>query len=63
MILDVQGVTFSYRSRSVLRGVTFRVDDGELLVILGPNGVGKTTALKCINSILRPDRGAIYLVF
>jgi len=61
VILDVQGVTFSYRSRSVLRGVTFRVDDGELLVILGPNGVGKTTALKCINSILRPDRGAILL--
>ena len=61
MILDVQGVSFSFRSRSVLRELTFRVDDGELLAILGPNGVGKTTALKCINTILRPQRGAILL--
>lgn len=61
MILDVQGISFSYRSRPVLREVTFRVDDGELLVILGPNGVGKTTTLKCINTILRPHRGTILL--
>jgi iron complex transport system ATP-binding protein len=61
MILDVQGVSFSYRSQPVLRELTFRVDDGELLAILGPNGVGKTTALKCINAILKPRRGAILL--
>ena len=61
MILDVQGVSFSYRSRPVLHELTFRVDDGELIAILGPNGVGKTTALKCVNAILRPHRGAIFL--
>ncbi|MFO7899638.1 MAG: ABC transporter ATP-binding protein, partial [Planctomycetota bacterium] len=52
---------FSYRSRPVLRDVTFQVAEGELLAILGPNGVGKTTALKCINAILRPRAGAILL--
>lgn len=61
MMLDVDGVCFSYRSRPVLRGLTFRVNEGELLAILGPNGVGKTTALRCINAILRPQRGTILL--
>ncbi|MFO7900130.1 MAG: ABC transporter ATP-binding protein, partial [Planctomycetota bacterium] len=61
MILDVRGIAFSYRSRPVLRDVTFQVAEGELLAILGPNGVGKTTALKCINAILRPRAGAILL--
>lgn len=59
MILDVQDVVFSYQSRTVLNAVRFSVAQGELLTILGPNGVGKTTLLKCINSIHAPRSGAV----
>jgi iron complex transport system ATP-binding protein len=59
MILEVQGVSFSFKSRSILNNITFSVTGGELLAILGPNGVGKTTLLKCINSIIRPSDGAV----
>lgn len=59
MILDVNNVTFSYNSRPVLSDVSFRLKNNELLAILGPNGVGKTTLLKCLNCILRPSGGGI----
>jgi iron complex transport system ATP-binding protein len=61
MILKVQGVTFSYRSERVLENVTFNVKEGELVAILGPNGVGKTTLLRCINAILKPQHGTILI--
>ncbi len=59
MILDVIGVEFRYDSRSVLRDIRFALKAGELLAILGPNGVGKTTLLKCINANLRPAAGSV----
>ncbi len=59
MILDVQGVRFGYRSNDVLRDITFDVKKNEIIAILGPNGVGKTTLLKCMNAILTPNAGAV----
>jgi iron complex transport system ATP-binding protein len=61
MILDVAGLRFSYNSRAVLGGIEFSVAPGELSAVLGPNGVGKTTLLKCINAIHRPRGGAVYV--
>ena len=59
--LNVDGVTFGYRSASVLNEINVKVARGEILAILGPNGVGKSTLLKCMNFILRPKRGTVIL--
>lgn len=59
MILSVDGVEFRYPSHLVLKDVKFEVDNGDCLAILGTNGVGKSTLLKCINKILKPQQGVI----
>ena len=59
MILDGNGVDFTYRSTPVLREITFDLAPRQVLAILGPNGVGKTTLLKCMNAILRPKAGSV----
>ena len=61
MILDVNGIVFDYKSTEVLKGIDFTVKKNEMLTILGPNGVGKTTLLKCINAILEPKQGSVMI--
>jgi iron complex transport system ATP-binding protein len=59
--LIIDNLGFSYRSKEVLNDISFRVDKKELLSILGPNGVGKTTLLKCINRVLKPQKGTVFV--
>lgn len=59
MILNIKGLAFNYPGRSVLQDVNFQVEKGDFLAILGTNGVGKTTLLKCINRILKPCEGVV----
>lgn len=61
MILNVQELGFLYRNHDVLHDIAFEVNHGEIIAILGPNGVGKTTLLKCLNKILKAKKGQIYL--
>jgi len=48
-------VSFAYGDKRVLDNVQFEVRRGELLAIIGPNGVGKSTLLKCIAGVLKPE--------
>ena len=57
MILNIDNLSFGYNSHPTLDNISFTVKRGEITVILGPNGVGKTTLLKCINSILKLTKG------
>ena len=59
MMLDINEMRFSYRSREILRDITLGLERDDILSILGPNGVGKTTLLKCINGILKSRSGTI----
>lgn len=61
MKLRIAGVTFSYGSISILNDVTAVLFKGEMLGLLGPNGAGKSTLIRCIDRILKPQRGSILL--
>ncbi len=61
MKLEINGLQFSYNSTPVLEDVSFGVKKGEMLTIIGPNASGKTTLLKCINNILKPQKGTILI--
>ncbi|MBF0587126.1 ATP-binding cassette domain-containing protein [Prosthecochloris sp. N3] len=59
--LVVDGVTAGYGGRSVLDGISLRVDKGEFVVLIGPNGCGKSTLLKTVAALLKPQSGRIEL--
>ena len=64
MNVEVQNASFSYSSygkEMVFRNISFKLKSGDILGILGPNGVGKSTLLKCINGILVLKDGNIRL--
>ena len=60
-MLSIENLSFAYNSKPVLNGVTFEVGPGRLCALLGPNGSGKTTILKCCLNQLAFRRGAIRL--
>jgi polar amino acid transport system ATP-binding protein len=60
-VLDVAGVSKRFGDLEVLSDVSFQVDKGETVCVLGPSGSGKSTLLRCINWLEKPDAGQIYL--
>lgn len=61
MKLSVSHLGFSYGAHAVLKDISFSLDSGEFLSVLGPNGVGKTTLFRCILGILSAYSGQIAL--
>jgi branched-chain amino acid transport system ATP-binding protein len=58
-MLEVENLVAGYGAIEVLRGVSLRVDAGEIVAVLGANGVGKTTLNNAISGIIRPRGGSI----
>jgi len=59
MTLEISNLNAGYDGTPILRDVSFSVDDGEIVGIVGRNGVGKTTLLKSIMGLLEPESGSI----
>ena len=60
-MLDLSNINVSYDGSRILRGVNLTVPDKSLVCLMGRNGVGKTTTLKSIVGLVRPDAGSVKL--
>src|SRR4029077_19957498 len=60
-VIRVEGLRKSFGDVHAVRGVDLKVERGQVLVLLGQNGAGKSTTLRCLGGILRPDAGLIEL--
>ena len=57
--LEVKNITKSFGDTQVLKGVSFEMQKGEVVSIIGSSGNGKTTLLRCLNFLETPDSGEI----
>jgi ABC-2 type transport system ATP-binding protein len=60
-VIELVDVTQHYGVRPVLKGITLRIERGEVVTILGPNGMGKSTLLGVMAGVLSPQRGAVLI--
>jgi len=61
MILEVKNIKKNFGKTKVLKGVSFTLEKGQVLAIIGSSGSGKTTLLRCLNFLETPDEGEIYV--
>ena len=61
MILRAENIVKKYKKRTVVKGVSFEVKQGEIVGLLGPNGAGKTTSFYMIVGLIQPFSGNIFL--
>src|SRR5262245_15343360 len=60
-MLQVQHLRKSYGPATILADITFLINDGERVGLIGPNGIGKTTILRCLAGQEQPDSGLIVM--
>ena len=59
MMIDVKNIKKSFGANEVLRGVSFSVDKGEIISVIGPSGSGKSTMLRSLIGLEKVDAGSI----
>jgi len=60
-VIQVRQVHKSYGDLHVLKGVNLEIAKGQVMCMIGPSGSGKSTLLRCINLLIHPDKGDIYI--
>ncbi|MCL4079423.1 ABC transporter ATP-binding protein [Coriobacteriia bacterium Es71-Z0120] len=60
-MIEIVGLTKTYGQHTAVNGLDLRIETGELTVLLGPSGAGKTTVLRCINRLIEPTAGAVLI--
>ena len=58
-VLEVQDLAVNYGAIRALQGISFHVEEGEIVTLIGANGAGKSTTLKTISGLLRPAAGSL----
>ena len=58
-IISFENVSLSYSNRLILDNISFKINEGEIFGMLGPNGVGKSTIFNLITGLIKPDSGKI----
>ena len=58
-MIEVKDLHKAFGKVVAVSGATFRARDGEITGLLGPNGAGKTTTLRCLYTLMQPDRGSV----
>lgn len=61
MKLRAENIVKRYHSRTVVKGVSFEVNQGEIVGLLGPNGAGKTTSFYMVVGLIKPNEGNVFL--
>ena len=59
IILKASGIKKNFGKNEILKGVDLEVEKGDIVVILGPSGAGKTTFLRCLNFLEKPNKGLV----
>ncbi len=59
MILQAENLTKTFGGLAALKGVSFGIEEGEILGLIGPNGAGKTTLFNIVSGFFRPDQGRV----
>ena len=60
-IISFENISLSYGNRLILDNISFKINEGEIFGMLGPNGVGKSTIFNLITGLIKPDSGCIKL--
>ena len=58
-LLEVKNLSKSYKDTTIINDISFTIEKGEILSVLGPSGVGKTTLMRCLNFLEIADKGSI----
>ena len=60
-MISFENITKKYKDKTVLKKISFEIEKGKLVVLIGESGCGKTTTLKMINRLIKPTSGKIYI--
>ena len=60
-MIEIKNLKKQFGSLEVLKGVNLKIDDGEVVSIIGPSGSGKSTLLRCINLLEQPTSGQVII--
>ena len=61
-VINLKNISLSFGKRKILENINISINDGEIVGLLGPNGVGKSTIFNLITGLLKPNYGSIKII-